>query len=579
MTSSTLQLTDEQRDVVSHDSSALVTACPGAGKTLMMTERARVLFRGLPRGRGVAFMSFTRGAVFELQIRLRREGLLPIPFFPSFIDTFDSFIWRFLVAPFGIPRSDVRPVLIPDLPNLEVAPPHRDYTLPLSCFCRRTGFVLESAAMKRGFDVSKKPPPLIQAYERAAARMRARLRDRGHLDFDDARQIALDRLSDSAIAGRLADALRQRFVEAIIDEAQDCNPEDLTIIDWLKDSGIPVKVVCDPNQSIYGFRGGVTDDLIRFADRFPPEKRMRLSGNFRSTPNICNAIAQLRPIAERGKPDNARGPQRDESLPVRILSYQRKVTGAIGETYQCLLREADIDPSASPIISGTWAAAAAAAGQPPSSGRQDRCIRLAEAVVGFRVSAGFDGMKSALEDIYRIFLEIEGKLGEASYHQYIAENEVEDAVWRSKVISVVRELDPCNHLDAKAWHAEAKDLLASILKIREGRSISQELRWSDGLETTLSVEQRARGGARTIHSVKGMEFPSVCVVTTISKLKGTLDFLTKGAPNEMAEEARKLYVAGSRAQRLLVVAAPKSQAQRLSYHLGAQGSSVITDSL
>jgi ATP-dependent exoDNAse (exonuclease V) beta subunit len=71
-----------------------------------------------------------------------------------------------------------------------------------------------------------------------------------------------------------------------------------------------------------------------------------------------------------------------------------------------------------------------------------------------------------------------------------------------------------------------------------------------------------------------MQFPAVCVVTTASTLKSILDFLETGKPGERAEDARKLYVAASRAQRLLVIAAPKSQAERLGTHLRAQGANV-----
>ena len=77
----------------------------------------------------------------------------------------------------------------------------------------------------------------------------------------------------------------------------------------------------------------------------------------------------------------------------------------------------------------------------------------------------------------------------------------------------------------------------------------------------------------TIHSVKGKEFPAVCVVTTTT-LKGILDYLETGEPEEQAEEGRKLYVAASRAERLLVFAAPKTQAERLATHLRGQGASV-----
>src|SRR5690554_3700396 len=45
--------TDEQLAIIDHDGSAFVTACPGAGKTWVLTERARRLLDDMPVGQGV----------------------------------------------------------------------------------------------------------------------------------------------------------------------------------------------------------------------------------------------------------------------------------------------------------------------------------------------------------------------------------------------------------------------------------------------------------------------------------------------------------------------------------------------
>src|SRR5580704_8180213 len=92
--------TDEQARVIGHHGSAFVSACPGAGKTLVLVERARVLLKDrTSSGKGIAFLSFTNAAVSELERRLREEGLLRSPPFPHFIGTFDRFLWQFLFAP------------------------------------------------------------------------------------------------------------------------------------------------------------------------------------------------------------------------------------------------------------------------------------------------------------------------------------------------------------------------------------------------------------------------------------------------------------------------------------------------
>lgn len=569
--------TEEQRAVIDHEGSAFVDACPGAGKTRILVERARKLFGTLGQSQGIAFLSFTHAAVFELEARLSKEGLLPTPIFPSFIGTFDSFVWHFLVAPFGLRGTTVRPRLIADTAGLPVQPFDKAQPLPLSCFCPNTGAIIPTDAKKKGFDVSQKQDSLVRAYETTASRIRGRLLEQGHLGFDEARSIALERISDARIARRLALALKARFREVIVDEAQDCNPDDLKIIEWLRKSDIPSKVVCDPNQAIYQFRGGVTDHLYAFAENFSDEQRKKVTGNFRSTPNICKAVAGFRPLAVRGSPDEALGSMKEHSIPVEILSYSGNgVPPLIGEKFSEILRAAGINPSSAPILASTKASGATASGQPKPSGSAHRTLRLAEAVSEFRFAAGYNDMKNALESAHGLFLEIEGKLGSISYSQYIAENDIDPIGWRAQVVALLRTLrfSPCIHGDARGWHGAVKQTLERELSIDDGKTISQKLPWNGDLGALLADAPADTALPRTIHSVKGMQFPSICIVTTSRTLGKTLDYLLEGKASDQAENARKLYVAASRAEKLLVIAAPKSQAQRLKAHLEAQAASV-----
>lgn len=577
MSSQAFQPTPEQEVVINHNGSAFVTACPGAGKTRVMTERARLLFADLPSGQGVAFLSFTQGAIFELETRLREEGILPSPIFPSFIGTFDSFVWQFLVAPFGVKGCNVRPRLIADLAEAAVIPFKDAHPLPLSCFCPVTGNIFEEAAKVRGFDVSQKRPGQLKAYAKAAAGMRAAFLERGQLGFDEARGAALDRLRDTEDARRISAALAGRFREVIVDEAQDCNPDDLQIISWLRDSGLTVKVVCDPNQSIYAFRGGVTDHLFAFAETFGVDDRKNMTGNFRSAPNICKSVARFRRSVSSMAPDESLGPYKDETMPVQILSYPgTAVPDSIGPAFCAHVKEAGINPSFSPIIAATKASGAAAAGQPRFRGRRDRTVHIAEAVTDFHFASGFNDMKTAIDQMHRIVLELEGHLRSLSYRQYLAENEIEPAIWRPRILFLLRALryDPSKHTDARGWHDAAKNLLGEHLALEDSRSLSRLLPWNNAITDVLAPVPTATAMPRTIHAVKGMEFPAVCVVTTASTLKSILDYLETGAPAARAEEARKLYVAASRAEKLLVIAAPKSQAGRLASYLCGQGATV-----
>lgn len=266
--------TGQQKTVFAHDGSAFVTACPGAGKTRTMVERARHLADRTDDKRGVAFLSFTNAAVDELQSRLRLFGLLPSPLFPSFIGTFDRFLWQFFIAPFSIPGCAALPRLVPDKGKWEVKPPFpKAQALPLECFDRKTGVIDAARAGEHGFDTTERKSA---AWETCARSIIQSARVKGLVDFDDVRLCVAERLMDTNFAGRIGTALAARFREIVVDEAQDCNPSDLAVVHWLRRSGLAVKVICDPHQSIFKFRGGITNELLDFADDpMPPRDRSR----------------------------------------------------------------------------------------------------------------------------------------------------------------------------------------------------------------------------------------------------------------------------------------------------------------
>ena len=290
--------TAEQKDVITHKESAFISACPGAGKTQVLVERARHELKNSTSGQGIAFLSFTNAAISELKARLQSEALLPNPPFPHYVGTFDTFIWQFFIAPFGIPGCAKQPLLIPDMNERDIAPYDGAQEIPLGCFDEATGKLIPEKAKQYGFDVAAKPG-LTAKYETAARHSRSRFIARGEVGFDDVRSIVKSYLLDPLLSVRLAAALAARFREIVVDEAQDCNPADIEIINWLRESGIVVKIICDPHQSIYEFRGGITEELFALRNTFAEQNRLSMTGNFRSNPNICKTIAAFRAPAEQ----------------------------------------------------------------------------------------------------------------------------------------------------------------------------------------------------------------------------------------------------------------------------------------
>lgn len=337
--------TAEQARIIDHSGSAFVASCPGSGKTRVLVERARKLLANRRSRSGIAFLSFTIAAVSELEGRLRFEGLLHNTAFPHFIGTFDSFLWQFLIAPFGAPGCSTQPRLIPDKDERRIKPFPTAQALPLECFDRTTGSAIPDALARHGFRGT------IKAYETVARNTRTRFLERGELDFADARAIALGRLRDPVSSPVLACALAARFQELVVDEAQDCNPADLEIINWFRVASIPVKVICDPNQAIYGFRGGVVDELTGFGESFDVSERLPITGNFRSSQHIAKAIGSLRAPNARLAIDEALGEYRDESTPVYVLAYPgNSVPASVGVKFRELTEGLELDARHCPVV-------------------------------------------------------------------------------------------------------------------------------------------------------------------------------------------------------------------------------------
>lgn len=564
--------TSEQQAVIDCSGSAFVTACPGAGKTRTMVERARRALNDTNDLRGVAFLSFTNAAVAELDSRLRSFGALPNPFFPSIICTFDSFLWQTFIAPFGVPGCDTLPKLVVDKDKWEIKPYTNGRPLHLGLFDRKTGAgdVDELAAIN--FQGS------IKAYETAARNRYSESIAKGLIDFEDVREIASARLRDQAFSNKLGKAISGRFKEFIIDEAQDCNKFDLETIKWLRESGIHVKVICDPNQAIYEFRGGITRELDAFQSEFDESQQLQLSGNFRSSPNICSAIVSLREIRHRLTLDQAIGPNASTQLPVYVLSYTGGVTAEISNKFVEILSSNGLDFQQCPILASTNSSACKAAGRSDEVHSEHCSLVLADAVNKYHQAFKGGSLLQSVRSLHRAILKTQGHITfQSNYSRYIAENDISDESWREEVSRLGSQLEYKPGQTITDWISMVRDLLKDGMA--DGFSISSRLKVVDGLDKILTLSPVNAPASKSIHSAKGLEFPAVCVVLTSRHAKGILDFLIDGVANEMDEQSRKLYVAASRAQQLLVIAIPKSQSKRLKKHLEGHNCEVVALSL
>ncbi len=565
--------TEQQVTIIGRDGPAFVRACPGAGKTRTMVERARrALFDPKDR-RGVAFLSFTNAAIDELQTRLATFGALPTPLFPSYIGTFDRFLWQFIITPFGVPGCVIQPRLVPDKGKWEIKPSYSNAQgLPLFCFDRQTGLVIPALALDEGYDTSERN---IKAHETMAKRVIDRALKDGQVDFDDVRACVEQHLSDAAFEARIGTALSARFREVIVDEAQDCNPGDLRIIERLKKAGIPVKVICDPDQSIYAFRGGVTVEFQAFAGSFSADNTLPMTGNFRSTPAICKAISALRPSDPLGVPDDAIGELKEDVTPVHVVAYPgNSIPASIGTTFRGLVADANIDLAESVVLASTWKSGAKAIGQAYVDAKNNMTLNLARAVMDFHFAFALGGLKDALTDLHATILWIQGHISTiGGYHRYIQGTGLDDGRWRPALLELARSLkyDPAE--GEMAWLLKARAALSPDYVAPTG--INLRLKGTKDLKNALAAAPAKSCSSRTIHSAKGLEFPAVCVVLTTKTAGKIMDLLEGTANPAIEEEARKIYVSASRAQKLLAMAVPASQCDRLATHLAKSGAEII----
>ncbi|TAL62129.1 MAG: ATP-dependent DNA helicase [Bacteroidetes bacterium] len=86
---------------------------------------------------------------------------------------------------------------------------------------------------------------------------------------------------------------QNKFKYILVDEYQDTNFAQYTIIKQLAARFENICVVGDDAQSIYAFRGANIENILNFKSDYPDTRTFKLEQNYRSTKNIVNAANSL----------------------------------------------------------------------------------------------------------------------------------------------------------------------------------------------------------------------------------------------------------------------------------------------
>lgn len=110
------------------------------------------------------------------------------------------------------------------------------------------------------------------------------------LGFDDLIQLSVKLLTENE---DILNLYRNRFQYNFVDEYQDIDENQYKLIRLLVTENGNIFVIGDPNQAIYGFRGGDAKFFNNFTEDYPSTQIINLKNNYRSTNCIVDASNQM----------------------------------------------------------------------------------------------------------------------------------------------------------------------------------------------------------------------------------------------------------------------------------------------
>ncbi|HET8605936.1 MAG TPA: UvrD-helicase domain-containing protein [Gaiellaceae bacterium] len=377
------------------------------------------------------------------------------------------------------------------------------------------------------------PPIPADLMHRVYRTYEARKREQGYTDFEDLLELAVQlyERDPGAAAG-----FRARYAAFTVDEYQDVNLLQRTLLDlWLGDRD-DLCVVGDDYQSIYAFTGASPEHLLSTPARFPHATVVRLEENYRSTPQVLALANRLVPRlggAEKTlRAVNPDGPE-PELAPFPsaadedawIVERIRALTG-VGST--------------EPAMSAGAGFAGAGAGKCP----------LEEIAVLCRTNA-------RLADFEELFHDAEIPFQGASLLDREAARGILRRLREGPAAEQVRRLA----LEA-GWLEVIPDKLGEREVVRQ-TDLARLVRLAeafggDGPAFADDLKRRFSSGAAeargvnllTYHRAKGLEFAAVFLPRLEEK---ELPSRQAKTGDELAEERRLLYVGLTRARRHLAV--------------------------
>jgi DNA helicase-2/ATP-dependent DNA helicase PcrA len=282
----------------------LIIAGAGTGKTNTLAHRVACLVESGVDPRTILLLTFSRRAAVEMARRV--EGIVAglgerwarvAHSVPPWAGTFHGIGARLLreyaercgmdPAFTILDREDAADLM--NLVRTELRLHETGERFPLKSTC----LAIYSAAVNRELPLDRVLAddfPWCCTWERELKRLFAAYveakQHQGVLDYDDLLLYWAQLMAEPA----LADDVRARFTHVLVDEYQDTNRLQATILLALKPDGRGLTAVGDDAQAIYAFRGATVRNILDYPAQFtPPARIVTLARNYRSTQPILDA--------------------------------------------------------------------------------------------------------------------------------------------------------------------------------------------------------------------------------------------------------------------------------------------------
>ena len=285
-------LNDEQKEaVLAVEGPCLVIAGAGSGKTKVLTHKIAYLMHNVGvKPWNILAITFTNKAANEMKERV--EKLVGEVAKDMWIGTFHSICVRILrryidrigfTSSFVIfDTSDQRTIVKQCIKQLELDDKIFTDRSVLSEISNAKNEMLEPADYALRANGEYRKETIAEVYNM----YQKKLKDNNAVDFDDIINYTIKILSENP---DVLEYYSNKFEYVLVDEYQDTNKAQFTLVSMLAARFGNITAVGDNNQGIYSFRGADITNILNFERDFPGTKIIKLEQNYRCTQNILDA--------------------------------------------------------------------------------------------------------------------------------------------------------------------------------------------------------------------------------------------------------------------------------------------------